>query len=121
MARAPDLVTALEGQLGLKLESTQGPLKSSSLMAWSAGSAVGGLDERVRHATCAAVLPLVTVARVIPRIEHGRPPDMALRLGCSRQRPGGCRTGRFRKALSVRGVAPRDVQGVVCGNPARSR
>ena len=30
----------------------------------------------------AAVLPLVTVARIISRIEHGCPPDMALRLGC---------------------------------------
>jgi hypothetical protein len=29
--------------------------------------------------TFAAVLPLVTVARVISRIEHGCPPDMALR------------------------------------------
>src|SRR6266511_5869737 len=28
---------------------------------------------------CAAVLPLVTVARVISRIEHGCPPGMALR------------------------------------------
>jgi hypothetical protein len=27
--------------------------------------------------------------------------------------PGGCRAGRFRMALSVRGVAPRGVQGVV--------
>jgi hypothetical protein len=32
----------------------------------------------VVHA-CAAVLPSVTVARVISRIEHGCPPDMALR------------------------------------------
>jgi hypothetical protein len=30
----------------------------------------------------AAVLTPVTVARVISRIEHGCPPDMALRLGC---------------------------------------
>lgn len=36
----------------------------------------------VVHA-CAAVLPPVTLACVISRIEHGCPPDMALRLGCS--------------------------------------
>ena len=61
----------------------------------------------------APVLAPVTVARVISRIEHGRPPDMALRRVGSSRRPGGCREGRFRNALSVRGVAPRGVQGVV--------
>ena len=35
----------------------------------------------------AAVLPAVTFARVISRIEHGCPPDMALRLGCPVEAP----------------------------------
>ena len=37
------------------------------------------------------------------------------------RRPSSDCEGRLRKALSVRGVAPRDVQGVVCGNRARRR
>ena len=35
----------------------------------------------------AAVLSAVTFARVISRVEHGCPPDMALRLGCPVEAP----------------------------------
>ncbi len=73
----------------------------------------------VVHALAAA-FPSLTVARVISRIEHGCPPEWRC-VGCFVKAPGRLPRGRVRKALSVRGGAPRRVQGVVCRNPARVR
>ena len=62
-----------------------------------------------------------TVACVISRIEHGCPPDMALRWVVREGARAVTARGRFRKALSVRGDVSRGVQSWSEGTRARGR